>query len=75
MGTAEKLFFDYTQTIVTGPVKQNKLSFSSVEINKLHFMLQPTVFPWSDSSSKANFICWHKSDAWSHLEQRVVSPE
>ena len=31
------------------------------------FLLQYTVSCRSDSSSEANFSCWHKSDAYSHL--------
>ena len=49
-----------------------ELSFSSIEINK-PLPTQSTVSCRSDSNSEANSSYCHKSDAWSHLEFRVVS--
>ena len=37
------------------------------------FLLHSTVSHWLDSNSKANSSCCHRSNAWSHLEQKVVS--
>ena len=37
-----------------------------------HFLPQSTVSCRSDSSSEANSSFCHRSDAWSHLEYRVV---
>ena len=38
-----------------------------------HFLPQFTVSCRSDSSSEVNSSCCHRSDAWSHLVQRIVS--
>ena len=38
-----------------------------------HFLPQSTVSHRSASSSETNSSCCHRSDVWSHLEQRVVS--
>ena len=37
------------------------------------FLLHSTVSRWLDSNSKANSSCCHRSNVWSHLEQKVVS--
>ena len=50
-------------TRVITPVKQNKLRFSSIEINKLH----PAPVCRSDSSSEAKSSCGQNSDAKSYL--------
>ena len=47
-------------------VKQNQLSFPSIEINK-PFLAPITVCHISDSSLEANSSCCHRSDAKSHL--------
>ena len=67
----KKSAFSHQQYQSHKPIKQNKLSFSSKEINK------PLPAPFynsrgSDSSSNANSSCCHKSDASSHLEQQTV---
>ena len=38
-----------------------------------HLLRQSTVSDRSDSSSKANYSCCHRSDAWSHFELRVAA--
>ena len=38
-----------------------------------HFLPQSTVSCRSDSSSEANSCCYHRSDAWSHLEYRAAA--
>ena len=68
---SRRAHFHINSTRVIKPIKQNKLSFSSKEINK------PLPAPFyrsrgSDSSSNANFSCCHKSVALSHLEQQTV---
>ena len=42
-------------------------------ISTSYFLSQSTVSCRSDSSSEANSSCCHISDAWSHLEYRIVS--
>ena len=59
----------YGYHIYSKPVKQNKLKFSSIEINKLN----PVPACGSDSSSEAKSSCCQISDAKSHLVKRVVS--
>ena len=54
-------------------VKRNWLSFSSIEINKPLPALVLSVSHRSDWSSKVNSNGCQRSDAWSHLEWRVVS--
>ena len=43
----------------------------SAKNSRSHFLPQSTMSHRSDSSSDANSSCCHRSDAWSHLEQRV----
>ena len=38
-----------------------------------HLLRQSTVSDKSDSSSKTNYSCCHRSDAWSHFELRVAA--
>ena len=44
----------------------NRVEFPSIEISK--------VSPRSDSSLRANSGCYHKSETWSDLKRRVISP-
>ena len=62
--------FYINSTGVIRPVRQNKLSFSSIETKKPLPVLVPAVCR-SDSSLKANSSCCHRSDRsddWSLLE-------
>ena len=54
-------------------IKQNNLSFSSIEINKSLPAPQCTVSLRSDSISEANCSRCHRSDVLSSLEKRAVS--
>ena len=73
----KRLFFsraDPSILATVGPVirlvKWIKLSFHCK--NKFFcFSPQSTVSPRSGSSSEVDSSCWHVSDAWSYLEQRV----
>ena len=59
--------FHINSTRIIRSAKQNELSFSSIKIVKA-LSFQSTVSCRSDSSSEANSSCFHRSDAWSHLE-------
>ena len=54
--------FHINSTSVIRLVKQNELSFSSIEINK-PLPAQSTVSRRSDSNSEANSSCCHRSNA------------
>ena len=41
--------------------------------SRSHFLSQSTVSCRWDSNSEANSSCRHRSDAWSNIEERVVS--
>ena len=54
--------------------QSNKTSWVFLALKSTrHFLPQSTVFCRSDSSSETNSSCYYISDAWSHLELRVVS--
>ena len=57
--------FHISDTGVFRPVK--RLSFPSNEINK-PLIVPVQVSRWSDSSSEANYRCFHRLNAWSHLD-------
>ena len=57
---------------VIRPVKQTSQLFPALKSTN-HFLPQSTVSPRSDSISEANCSCCNRSDAWLHLEYRVVS--
>ena len=66
------IHFHINSTSLIRLIKQNQLSFSSIEINKpipapIHSVSD------SDSSSEANSSCCHRSDASSHSDYIVVS--
>ena len=66
--------FHTSSTSVIIPVKQNQLSFSTMKSTS-HFLILSTVSCRSALSSEANASFCRRSDAWSHLEKRVVSTE
>ena len=54
--------------------QSNKTSWVFLALKSIsHFLSQFTMSCWSGSSSETYSSCFHRSDAWSHLESRVVS--
>ena len=70
------IHFHINSTSVIRPVKQNRLSFSSININKL-FPAQSTVSRRSDSSWAANSRYFHRSECLIKLrvESSIISTD
>ena len=61
----------YLHSNVIGPANKTSWVFPELKLTS-HILPQFTVSCRSDSSSEANSSCYHRADAWSHLELRVV---
>ena len=66
------IHFHINSTSVIRPVNETSWVFPGLKLIS-HCLPKSTMSCRSDSSSEANSSCCHRSEAWSYLEQKVVS--